>query len=322
MNIPSLDIKDKKILYQLESNSRQPLSSLAKKVGLSREVVAYRIKQLEQKGIIHHYVTVIDFVRLGYMFLRIFFRYNNVSEEIQKQMVDTLRKDKNVAWMGIGVGDFDLGFVYITKNINILETSYYDFLIKYSNYFKEHDVSFALKIFHFNHTYLHDVNDRNPLIVGKNKEVIELDESEKAVLYELMKNPKISLINLSTKLKMAIKTISNKIQKLEDEKVILNYGININTSVLNLEHHKIYLYLQNITQEKINMLITFISQLKEVIYVTIPLGRAYLEFELVVSGSVELYKFMRTLSITFPQLIRDYDDVFIYSQPFTNYIPE
>ena len=137
-----------------------------------------------------------------------------------------------------------------------------------------------------------------------------------------MKNPKISLINLSTKLKMAIKTISNKIQKLEDEKVILNYGININTSVLNLEHHKIYLYLQNITQEKINMLITFISQLKEVIYVTIPLGRAYLEFELVVSGSVELYKFMRTLSITFPQLIRDYDDVFIYSQPFTNYIPE
>ena len=78
MNIPSLDIKDKKILYQLESNSRQPLSSLAKKVGLSREVVAYRIKQLEQKGIIHHYVTVIDFVRLGYMFLRIFFRYNNI----------------------------------------------------------------------------------------------------------------------------------------------------------------------------------------------------------------------------------------------------
>ena len=128
--------------------------------------------------------------------------------------------------------------------------------------------------------------------------------------------------NLSKKLDMAIKTVSNKIKKLEDEKVILNYRIKINTSALNLEHHKIYLYLENITQEKINMMITFLSQLKEVIFVTIPLGRAHLEFEMVVSGTVELYKIMRNLNINFPDLITDYDDVFIYSEPFTNYLPE
>ena len=47
-----LDLKDKKILWELDKDSRQPLSKIAKNVRLSKEAVYYRIKNLEKRKII------------------------------------------------------------------------------------------------------------------------------------------------------------------------------------------------------------------------------------------------------------------------------
>ena len=38
-----LDLKDKKILYELDLNARQTDNQIAKKVGMSRDSVRYRI---------------------------------------------------------------------------------------------------------------------------------------------------------------------------------------------------------------------------------------------------------------------------------------
>ena len=41
-----LDLKDRKILYELDINSRQSNSEIAKKTGLSKQVIGLRIKKL------------------------------------------------------------------------------------------------------------------------------------------------------------------------------------------------------------------------------------------------------------------------------------
>ena len=48
----SLDVKDRRILYELDFNSRQSNSKIGKKVGLHKNVVNYRIKRMEKNGII------------------------------------------------------------------------------------------------------------------------------------------------------------------------------------------------------------------------------------------------------------------------------
>ena len=50
--IVSLDIKDRKILAELDKNSRQSLKKIGKKVRLSPEVVFHRMKKLEKSGVI------------------------------------------------------------------------------------------------------------------------------------------------------------------------------------------------------------------------------------------------------------------------------
>jgi len=52
-----LDLKDRKILYQLDIDSRQSFRSIGRKVGLSKDIVATRVKKLQEKGIIIRFMT-------------------------------------------------------------------------------------------------------------------------------------------------------------------------------------------------------------------------------------------------------------------------
>ena len=63
MNI-KLDKKDRKILYQLDLNSRATLSDLTKKVGLSKQVVDYRIKNLLKNKVIKQFYIIVNFTKL------------------------------------------------------------------------------------------------------------------------------------------------------------------------------------------------------------------------------------------------------------------
>ena len=62
-----LDLKDKKLLYELDMHARQPNSQLAKKVGLSKQAVQYRISRLQEKGIIKGFYPVINVPKLSYL---------------------------------------------------------------------------------------------------------------------------------------------------------------------------------------------------------------------------------------------------------------
>ncbi len=67
-----LDLKDRKLLYELDCNSRQTIQQLAKKIGLSKDAVNYRINKLIRNGIIKSFNAVIDTGKLGFISFRLF----------------------------------------------------------------------------------------------------------------------------------------------------------------------------------------------------------------------------------------------------------
>ena len=52
MSLIKLDLKDKRILKELFVNARMPYSTIGKKVGLSKEVVHYRVNRLMKIGLL------------------------------------------------------------------------------------------------------------------------------------------------------------------------------------------------------------------------------------------------------------------------------
>ena len=103
-----LHIKDMKILRELDFDARQPVSQIARKVGLSPEVTAYRIKQLEKKGIITGYYPVIDLSKLGYMFCRYLMEMERVTPEIEKKFIEFASNNPWMSWL-IVKGDMNIG---------------------------------------------------------------------------------------------------------------------------------------------------------------------------------------------------------------------
>ncbi|RLF33122.1 MAG: transcriptional regulator, partial [Thermoplasmata archaeon] len=79
-----IDLKDRKILYELDLNCRQSNAQIGKKVGLGRDVVGYRIKKMEDEGIINNYWTFIDTFRLGYNVFRIYINFQYVTPKIKE----------------------------------------------------------------------------------------------------------------------------------------------------------------------------------------------------------------------------------------------
>ena len=62
----SLDSLDEKILNELIENPKIQLRKLAQKFGVSFVTIMNRIKRLEEKKIIKHYTSKIDYTQLGY----------------------------------------------------------------------------------------------------------------------------------------------------------------------------------------------------------------------------------------------------------------
>ena len=62
----ALDVKDWRIVKELISNVRQPVTQIAKKCLISRQSAEYRINQLKEKELFIGYRSVINIKKLNF----------------------------------------------------------------------------------------------------------------------------------------------------------------------------------------------------------------------------------------------------------------
>ena len=75
------DTKDTKILAELDRNARQSNNQIGKKVGLSKEVVKYRVDKMIENKIIIRFHTVINYFKLGIVKFKLYLRFVNANKE-------------------------------------------------------------------------------------------------------------------------------------------------------------------------------------------------------------------------------------------------
>ena len=91
----NLDLKDRKILYQLDLNCRQSNTQIGRQVGLSKEVVNYRIKRMQDLGVINNFWTAINSLKLGYYAFRIYINFLDVDPDKKNEIIQYFKNYKN-----------------------------------------------------------------------------------------------------------------------------------------------------------------------------------------------------------------------------------
>ncbi len=315
----SLDLKDRKILSLLDMDARTPLSQIAKQVGLSREVVHYRIQQLEKKGIIEGYYTALDVGKLGYLYCRIFLKYRTMSPEIEKGILTRCQKTKGIIWVTLGEGKWDFSIVYLATSLHDFEKFYDQFMIEYGDVFQKPYLSIAFRIHHFKHSFLYPDKNRSEVVLGTEKKV-KIDAIDLTIIHYISKNARASLMEIAQETKTTAKIVNYRLQKLVREKVILAFRAKLNTRLLGYDYYKVFLSLQHLTEQRKQKLYSFLKFNPHVIFITKPMGVYNLEFEVMVQNANQLHELMQELRYTFGDMIIDYETILYYSTPIARYI--
>jgi Lrp/AsnC family leucine-responsive transcriptional regulator len=302
----NIDIKDRRILYQLDLDSRQSFRSIGKKVGLSKDSVVSRVQKLQQNGIIKGFYTVIDYSKLGYSSYRIYLVFQNTNPDIENEIIKYFVDNDIVFWVCKAEGAIDLEVVVWVRDLKDFDVFWENTLIKYRKYFQNQIFSAYLLFCHYKSTYLLenekiDCSKCDITGLGKN---VPIDEVDYQILKFLASDSRINTSEIAKKLDLNAVTVKNRIKKLSKSEIIVGYRLNIDFLKLGYEFYKVDITL--IEYRKRNQIIEYMKNNPNVFMLTKTAGYDDLEFDFIVKDVTQLSHIMEELKIKFPNTIKNY----------------
>jgi DNA-binding Lrp family transcriptional regulator len=292
-----LDLKDRKILFELDRDARQSISQIAKKVQLNKNTVNYKIKSLEKEGIISGYYAVIDNSKLGYFSFRVYLKFFNTTAEQEEEMINWLKNNKLVGVTNKIETVYDAGFMIWVKTIYEFDDFWLEFKKKFRKYFWNEKVHVFSKVWHFKRKYL--LGERKygeEEFVGSN-EIAEYDELDMKILRMLSKNTKMPIIDMADILKAPERTIAFRIRQLEQKKIILSYRANINLEKIGYEYYKVNMILNDF--DKYDEFLDFSKSHPNIIYIDRTLSELDFEIDVEIKNRQELMKLLNEIKHKF-----------------------
>ena len=119
-------------------NARQPNTQIARTTGLPIDVVKYRIKRLEQVGIIRSYHACLDPIKLGYpIYAYVVLSLYNLMPELEKLFIGYLTAQPNIFYVSRNSGRWDFVIGVCAKNYIELDQVLREIRSRFPNSIKE-----------------------------------------------------------------------------------------------------------------------------------------------------------------------------------------
>ncbi len=301
-----LDLLDKKILFELDINSRMPITQLSKKVRANRNVVEYRMKRLEEKGVIQKYVTLIDAGQVGLMAWNIYLEFQNTTPEIEQNIIDYLKKHKKCWWIASTTGSWDLIYSILVKDIKEFYNTVDEFNSEFGQYILNQSLAAHVEIYIFSRGYF--LNKASVQTIWyKTYNPQKIDEIDKAILSELSTNARIPLVTLAHKIGQTPRIVSYRINDLIKRKIITVFRLQLNPDIYGYKFYKVLIYLKNQNKKSNNLLREYCRQLGTIMHYELKIGPWMLELELDSKSYEEINELMKTMKTKFNDYIKSYE---------------
>jgi len=242
--LKNVDSKDLAILRELDQNVRVSAAQIGRKTRLSKEVVQYRIKKLEERKIITNYWAFInqEFLHI----YKILIKNRNLAGEKRKEFIEFVKNHKNASWFATTEGNFD--YIITTNaqsNKEIIEFTE-ELFKRYGSYFQEKHILKAVSATITNEKFLYP-NGRfiyNYVLEPKSA-IIPEDEIEQKLLREISSNSRARFTELAPKLKLTAEAVAQRFKRIMKKKLVTGLKMRLNLENLGLSHHHMFIALRN-----------------------------------------------------------------------------
>ena len=283
-----LDTKDKRLLRSLETNSRQSISQIAKEIGVSKEVANYRLKRLEERGIITGYAAILDKYLLGGTLYRLSINLAGLERGRRNLVVKDLRTaGADVTLFVQGRRDIEARFFAhentgAEKIIAVLE--------KHADFIASKQFALIPKVHILRHAYLTGGQEELVLSPGRGAKV---DEHEQQLLALLEADPREDLLSLSKKIRLSHSMTHYKVKRLFADGIVKKVVPQVASERLGFTTYRVEVYVgrPSLKGQILQKLVTHPNVVRIYEY----LGDADLGFEAEFASAYELDELISSL---------------------------
>ncbi len=320
MKPTTLDLKDKKILNEIEMNARISHTELGKKVGLSKQVIKYRIENLEKQNIIQGYFAVIDILKLGYSANVIYLKFQDLSSKQQEIWHKQIDKHPAVMSTGKNVGAWDLTVVIKSKNNQELDRFFKEITSGKEDKIKKKIITTQIESTYFTETIFYNKQGKEATTNGG--ELVKIDEIDEKLIEILADDGRISFVELGEKLKMSPNGVKERVKRLEKEGVIAGWKTKINYELLGFLHFRVFIHAKKMSNEFYNLIKSYLKHKGNIESVSRFFGYSDIDFRIHGKDIFEVYNQIAEIKDKFIDNITDIDSMIVAGWGGINYWPK
>ncbi|MFH0927117.1 MAG: AsnC family transcriptional regulator [Candidatus Micrarchaeota archaeon] len=295
--IEGLDRLDKELLYWLDLNCRESLSSLGRKMHASPAKVGYRMAQLVKSGAINSFITLVDYRKLGLRGYAVYFKMKEMGEQELRRRIELIKGVPNLADLILTSGAYDLHVAFLVSTTDdaaqrleevrgILEDCILDeMLLVYlrAQFFsREHFLDKAPP---------KDVKPR--LVLDSHEEHVKIDKVDMAILSVMAENADWPVWKIAKAAKVAGPTAYNRIKRLEKNGVIVGYSAKMSPNMKGNYFYRVLVKLRHMSPKKKSQLSGFLDSHPSIYRSTFTLGRVEMQYDVRISDETQLRDLLR-----------------------------
>lgn len=317
-----LDMVDRKILFQLDLNCRQSTNEIAKKVMVHRNVVLYRIRRLEETGIIRGYFSEINTRALGFLSFRAFIKFANSTMQKEEQLVTFLQNTSEIIWLFRVSGKWDVDFVFVCKTPEEFDDFFRRLRAMYNDIIEFHETSLMTQLFKYPKNYLIEDKTRYPAEETFSSAIVQIDDADRKILRIMANNANIKIMDLAQQVGLTINTVKDRMKQLQKKGVIVGFRPFIDTNKTGYKYYRVHINMKHYSQEDYLRMKEFIGLQPEVIYIVQYIQGADIEVELHCKNEEDLLRLMNDTKNEFGDHIQEIYSLKFYNEYVYKYLPE
>lgn len=304
-----LDTIDSKILVELDRDSRQPLSKIAKKLRQGRDRIEYRVNRLVREGLITKFEVVVDLYKLGYNYYKSYFKLESNGPRIS-ELLGYLHKNDSVYWYSRCDGEWDLIVVMVARAPDEFYQSHLDLLSEFNDIVLNFNAytSVGVSIFsrHFGLK-----SERNKFACKNQYYDLSYDQLDLNILNALSDNSRSSLTEVAAKAGCSPNIAAYRIDKMEKSGIIVGYRLDINLEKIDMVLFKSQLFLKSYDLGLRRDFLRYCDAHPNIIYYIKQIGDCNIEIELELRDYQEYYSIIEEIRAKFSKLIRNFNTILV-----------
>ncbi len=319
-----IDKFDLKLIQELESDPRQTLSKIAKKLNSSQQVISYRIKSLEKRKIIGGYYSIINLTKLGYTTYRTMIRLSDINSNKHKEIIDYLMKHPNVLWLVDCGGRWDLLVNFMAKNIMQYSSTIKEFKKEFPKNIQNYDIlpivqGTYLGRDYFTSTKRHVVDTP---ILGGDSDIIKLDKTNLKILSLMSENGRINAAEIAFKLKISPNTTISRIKQMKNKGIIQGFKPLLHLDNMGYFGYKALIKFKDLTEKREKDLMDYLKTDLNVVGVINLIGAWDFEVEFETKIQKEELTILRNIRDKFKDIIKEFEVIPLFHEYRYNFLPK